>query len=93
MPHRDRSLLKYLLHLSPRDEPWGDRKPDGKISPMLMGEIPVAEIAAADLSKLPVEQTSHHLRGPEVMVDLIRSSEKNNLCWGRGRKAERGSIP
>jgi hypothetical protein len=80
MPHRDRSLLKYLLHLSPRDKPWGDRKPDGKISPMLMGAIPVAEIAAADLSKLLVEETSHRPRDLEVMVDLIRSSEKDNLC-------------
>jgi hypothetical protein len=82
MPHRDRSLLKYLLHFSPRDEPWGGRKPDGKISRMLMGEIPVAEIAAADLSKLLVKETSHRPRDPEVMVDLMRLSEKNNLCWG-----------
>jgi hypothetical protein len=60
---------------------------------MLMGKIPVAEMTAADLSKLLVEETSHRPRDPEVMVDLIRSSEKNNLRWGRRRRGARGSIP
>jgi hypothetical protein len=81
----------YTFH--PEMNPRGDREPDGKISAMLMGEIPVAEIKAADLSKLLVEQSSHYLRDPEVMVDRIRSGEKNNLCWGGGRKAARGPIP
>jgi protein involved in polysaccharide export with SLBB domain len=49
---------------------------------MLIGEIPVAEITAADLSKLLVEQTSHRLGDPEVMVDLIRSSEKTIYVGG-----------
>jgi protein involved in polysaccharide export with SLBB domain len=49
---------------------------------MLIGEIPVAEITAADFSKLLVEQTSHRLGDPEVMVDLIRSSEKTIYVGG-----------
>jgi hypothetical protein len=50
-------------------------RPDGQISAMLVGEVPVAG-AAADLSKFLVEQTSHRLCESKVMDDLSRSSER-----------------
>jgi protein involved in polysaccharide export with SLBB domain len=65
-------------------------RPDGQISAMLVGEVPVAG-AAADLSKFLVEQTSHRLCESKVMDDLSRSSEKTIYVGGEVGRS--GAVP
>jgi protein involved in polysaccharide export with SLBB domain len=72
--------IRYTFHPEMNQEEIV--RPDGKISAVLVGEMPVAGMTAAELSKLLVEQTSHRLRDPEVIVDLVRSSEKTIYVGG-----------
>jgi len=72
--------IRYTFHPEMNQEEIV--RPDGKISALLVGEISVVGLTAAELSKLLVEQTSHRLRDPEVIVDLVRSSEKTIYVGG-----------
>ena len=53
----------------------------------------VAKMTPADLSKFLTAQPSHRLRDPQVIVDLIRSSEKTIYDRGEGWKTKRSLIP
>jgi protein involved in polysaccharide export with SLBB domain len=55
---------------------------DGKISAVLVGEVSVAGMTTVELSKYLVEQTSHRLRDPEVIVEVTRSTEKTIYVGG-----------
>ena len=76
----DSLSIRYTFHPEMNQEEIV--RPDGKISAILVGELSVAGMTAAELSKHLVEQTSHRLRDPEVIVDLVRSSEKTIYVGG-----------
>ena len=76
----DSLSIRYTFHPEMNQEEIV--RPDGKISAILVGDVVVAGMTAADLSKLLVERTSHRLRDPEVIVDLVRSSEKTIYVGG-----------
>src|SRR5687768_553176 len=54
--------IRYTFHPEMNQEEIV--RPDGKISAVLVGEMSVAGMTTAELSKLLVEQTSHRLRDP-----------------------------
>ncbi len=51
-------------------------KPDGKISVIMVGEMSVSGLTTAEVAKVLVEKTSNNLRDPEIVVDIIRYSDK-----------------
>jgi protein involved in polysaccharide export with SLBB domain len=81
--------IRYTFHPEMNQEELVRR--DGKISAVLVGEIAVAGMTTAELSKYLVEQTSHRLRDPEVIVEVTRSTEKTIYVGGEvGRP---GAVP
>ena len=81
--------IRYTFHPEMNQEEVVRR--DGKISAVLVGEVPVAGKTTAELSKYLVEQTSHRLRDPEVIVEVTRSTEKTIYVGGEvGRP---GAVP
>jgi len=85
----DSLSIRYTFHPEMNQEEIV--RPDGKISAILIGEMSVVGMAAAELSKLLVEQTSHRLRDPEVIVDLVRSGEKT--IYVRGEVGRPSAVP
>jgi protein involved in polysaccharide export with SLBB domain len=81
--------IRYTFHPEMNQEEVVRR--DGKISVVLVGEVSVAGMTTAELSKYLVEQTSHRLRDPEVIVEVTRSIEKTVYVGGEvGRP---GAVP
>jgi protein involved in polysaccharide export with SLBB domain len=81
--------IRYTFHPEMNQEELVRR--DGKISAVLVGEVPVAGMTTAELSKYLVEQTSHRLRDPEVIIEVTRSTEKTIYVGGEvGRP---GAVP
>jgi protein involved in polysaccharide export with SLBB domain len=76
----DSLSIRYTFHPEMNQEEIV--RPDGKISAFLVGDVVVTGMTSAELSRFLVEQTSHRLRDPEVIVDLIRSSEKTIYVGG-----------
>jgi polysaccharide biosynthesis/export protein PslD len=85
----DSLSIRYTFHPEINQEEIV--RPDGQISAMCVGEVPVARMTAADLSKFLVEQTSHRLRGSKVMEDLSPSSEK--AIYVGGEVGRSGAVP
>jgi protein involved in polysaccharide export with SLBB domain len=85
----DSLSIRYTFHPEMNQEELVRR--DGKISAVLVGEVSVAGMTTAELTKYLVEQTSHRLRDPEVIVEVTRSSEKTIYVGGEvGRP---GAVP
>jgi protein involved in polysaccharide export with SLBB domain len=81
--------IRYTFHPEMNQEELVRR--DGKISAVLVGEVSVAGMTTVELSKYLVEQTSHRLRDPEVIVEVTRSTEKTIYVGGEvGRP---GAVP
>jgi protein involved in polysaccharide export with SLBB domain len=72
--------IRYTFHPEMNQEELVRR--DGKISAVLVGEVSVAGMTTVELSKYLVEQTSHRLRDPEVIVEVTRSTEKTIYVGG-----------
>lgn len=96
VPEPDSSLkpedslsVRYTFHPGMNQEKIV--RPDGQNSAMLVKEVPVAGMTAADLSKFLVEQTSHRLCESKVMNDLLRSSEKTIYVGGKVGRS--GAVP
>ena len=85
----DSLSIRYTFHPEMNQEEIV--RPDGKVSAVLVGDVSVAGMTTAELSKYLVAHTSHRLRDPEVIVDLTRSSEKTIYVGGEvGRP---GTVP
>jgi len=85
----DSLSIRYTFHPEMNQEEIV--RPDGQISAMLVGKVPVAGMTAADLSKFLVEQTSHRLCESKVMEDLSGSSEKTIYVGGEVGRS--GAVP
>lgn len=85
----DSLCIRYTFH--PEMNQAEIVRPDGQNSAMLVGEVPVGGMTAADLSKFLVEQTSHHLCESKVIADLLRSSEK--IIYVGGEVGRSGAVP
>lgn len=85
----DSLSIRYTFH--PEMNQAEIVRPDGQNSAMLVAEVPVAGMTAADLSKFLVEQTSHRLCESKVMADLLRSSEKTIYVGGEVGRS--GAVP
>jgi polysaccharide biosynthesis/export protein len=85
----DSLSILYTFHPEMNQEELVRR--DGKISALLVGEVPVAGMTTVEIAKYLVEQTSHRLRDPEVTVEVTRSTEKTIYVGGEvGRP---GAVP
>ena len=66
-------------------------RPDGKINAKLVGPIEVAGLTKNELGKLLAKRTADHLKDPEVVVTVVRFSEK--LVYVAGEVARPGTLP
>ena len=57
-------------------------RPDGRISLVCTGEIPVAGMTASELEKLIAERSARRLRNPEVTVILTKVGEQRVYVGG-----------
>lgn len=57
-------------------------QPDGKITTPHVGELAVAGLTTAELERLLVEKTSDRLRRPEVVVGVVKYSDKTVYIGG-----------
>jgi polysaccharide biosynthesis/export protein len=81
--------IRYTFHPEMNQEELVRR--DGKISAVLVGEVLAAGMTTVELSKYLVDQTSHRLRDPEVIVEVTRSTEK--IIYVGGEVGRPGAVP
>jgi protein involved in polysaccharide export with SLBB domain len=81
--------IDYLYH--PDMKQTDVVRPDGKISPKMVGELMVVGFTTDELSRVLVDRTSDRLRQPEVTVQVTKFSEKKIFVGGEVGKP--GTVP
>jgi protein involved in polysaccharide export with SLBB domain len=86
-PHRvyriepgDALQIRYTFHTEMNQD--AIVQPDGKITVTHVGEMPVAGLTTTELERLLAERTSRRLKHPEVIVGIVKFSDKTVYIGG-----------
>lgn len=81
----DTLQVKYVYHTELAQEDVV--RPDGKITIKLIGEMEVAGMTTTELEKQIVARSSDQIKGPEVVISIVKFSEKQVFVGGEVGKA------